>query len=290
MHDIYILGSGAMASLWASYLYPKQTLHFIQRTPSPDGLYRFTIEPQSKEIKGRSLSIQDIDTQIDYLILATKAYDAVDAMNSIKDKLAHNACVLLLQNGLGSQQAIAAGFPSIKLFACSSTEGAYKPNANTLIHAGKGINTIGPMNSVASPADLTGWLPKSHYEWRDDIDFVLWRKFMINCAINPLTVLYNCPNGDLIKHNDYTTHMHHLCEEIDLVTKVRFPHINESAFDLAHKTCELTAKNFSSMLQDNRNGNPTEISFMTGYLIEQANTYNIPCPFNEALFNTLSQA
>ncbi|MFY0642056.1 MAG: 2-dehydropantoate 2-reductase [Bermanella sp.] len=289
MHDIYILGSGAMGSLWASYLYPQHTLHFIQRKPD-NSEYLFTVEPHNKDVKGHSLSAQEIKADIEYLILATKAYDAIHAINSVKDKLSNNACVILLQNGLGSQQAISAEFPTIKLFACSSTEGAYKSNSNTLIHAGKGVNTIGPMNAQATQSDLSAWLPKGHYEWRDDMDYVLWRKFMINCAINPLTVLYNCQNGELLKQKDYFTHMQKLCEEIDLITHVLFPNTLENAFTMAQKTCELTAQNFSSMLQDRRKGNSTEIDYMTGYLLEQAKTLNIPCPYNEALYNQLNQA
>lgn len=289
MHDIYILGSGAMGSLWASYLYPQHSLHFIQRQPD-DSEYLFTVKPDNKEVKGQSLSAQEIKADIEYLILATKAYDAVPAINSVKDKLSNNACVILLQNGLGSQQAISAEFPSIKLYACSSTEGAYKSNSNTLIHAGKGLNTIGPMNARATQAALSAWLPERYYEWRGDINSVLWRKFMINCAINPLTVIYDCQNGELLKQSEYFTHMQKLCEEIDLITQALFPNTAENAFTLAQKTCELTAQNFSSMLQDRRKGNSTEINYMTGYLLEQAKALNIPCPYNEALYSQLSQA
>lgn len=289
MHDIYILGSGAMGSLWASYLYPQQSLHFIQRHPADDE-YVFTVNTHNQQVKGLSLRAQDIKKEIQYLILATKAYDAVSAINSVKDKLSNNACVIVLQNGLGSQQAIATEFPNIKLFACSSTEGAYKPSSNALIHAGKGVNTIGPLNKRATQADLNPWFPQSRYEWRDDIDFVLWRKFMINCAINPLTVLYDCQNGELLQQGNYTEHMRNLCNEIDLISQIKFPDMMENAFALAHKTCELTANNFSSMLQDTRNGNPTELNFMTGYLLEQAKELNIPCPYNEALYQQLNPA
>ncbi|MGK0444834.1 MAG: 2-dehydropantoate 2-reductase [Bermanella sp.] len=286
MHDIYILGSGAMGSLWASYFHPKQSLHFIQRQASAEG-YVFNILPSNMKIHGRSTQAQDIRSPIEYLIVATKAYDALEAISSVSQHLTSNSQVILLQNGLGSQQAISEAFPNIKLYGCSSTEGAYKKNAHTLVHAGKGTNSIGPLNHQATLTDLTSWLPDSQFEWHDDIHLIMWRKFMINCAINPLTVLYDCQNGELIKQDEYLAHMQRICIEIDAVTQ-RLHYPLASAFDLAKHVCALTSNNFSSMLQDKRNSQRTEIHFMTGYLLEQAKKLDIPCPENQKLFQTLT--
>ena len=287
MHDIYILGSGAMGSLWESYFDSSNHLHFIQRQVKHPAIYEFNVEPYNRQVKGDCLSPEEIQTSIQCLIIATKAYDALTALNGIQDRLAPDAMVILLQNGLGSQQAISKAFPTLRLFACSSTEGAYKKNAQTLVHAGKGINCIGALNPIATQASLKQWLPSEHFQWHNEIDSVLWRKFMINCAINPLTVLYNCQNGELIKQQQYLTHMQQLCDEIDVVTHAQHYQI-ENAFDLAKRVCELTANNFSSMLQDKRKGNPTELSFMTGYLLQQAKTLGIDCPHNQAVYQKLS--
>jgi 2-dehydropantoate 2-reductase len=286
MHDVYILGSGAMGSLWASYFYPQQNLHFIQRHASPNG-YEFHLLPKNISIRGQSICVDKLNTSIKYLILATKAYDALDALLSVKDHLEPDTQVILLQNGLGSQHAISDAFEHIQLYACSSTEGAYKKDAHTLVHAGKGINSIGALNDSAQQSHLATWLPKDNFEWHDDITLIMWRKFMINCAINPLTVLYDCQNGELIKHTEYLEHMHRICIEIDRVTQA-FNYSLDSAFELAKTVCQLTSNNFSSMLQDKRNGQSTEIDFMTGYLLQQAKKLAISCPHNEALYIKLT--
>ncbi len=285
MQDIYILGSGAMGCLWASYFPSQYTLHFIQRHPSEDQ-FQFQVLPYATQHTVMCHKACDLNTPIERLILATKAYDALPAMESIAHLLSADTQVILLQNGLGSQQAIAQAFPHVALFACSSTEGAYKQNASTLVHAGKGHNLIGPMNNNATQALLATWLPSNHYEWRDDINPVLWRKFMINCAINPLTVLYQCQNGVLLQETRYLSHMQRICEELDLLSAAQHFEV-EAAFNAAKNVCELTAQNYSSMLQDHKKGNRTEIDYMTGYLLQLAHEFNIPCPANTEVYQSL---
>ena len=48
-----------------------------------------------------------------------------------------------------------------------------------------------------------------------------------------------------------------------------------------------TASNRSSMLQDVEAGRPTEIDFITGWLVEQANIYGIATPINAELLETV---
>ncbi|MFT7914881.1 ketopantoate reductase C-terminal domain-containing protein, partial [Salmonella enterica] len=36
--------------------------------------------------------------------------------------------------------------------------------------------------------------------WSTEILSRLWRKLALNCAINPLTVLHDCRNGELLQH------------------------------------------------------------------------------------------
>ncbi len=49
--------------------------------------------------------------------------------------------------------------------------------------------------TVISPISLQGVLPD--VAWHNNIRAEMWRKLAVNCVINPLTALWNCPNGKL---------------------------------------------------------------------------------------------
>ncbi|MET4693165.1 ketopantoate reductase [Endozoicomonas sp. NE35] len=58
------------------------------------------------------VTADEITAPIHQLIVCTKASDALTAMNSISPVLAKHCNVLLLQNGMGSQEAVAEAFPA----------------------------------------------------------------------------------------------------------------------------------------------------------------------------------
>ena len=287
MLPIHILGTGAMACLWASYFTKQHSLNFIGRSLD-EGKYCFTLKPQDKSIKGHLFNAKNLNSTIEHLIVATKAFDAQSAVESVQHCLSPNAQILLLQNGMGSQQSIAQEFERYGVYACSSTEGAYKTDAHTLVHAGKGINNIGPMNDKADKSKLEQWLPESDYQWHDNIDAILWKKLIINGAINPLTLLYKCKNGELIKQDHMRQHMIEICSELDLLIG-KLPFKLAPAFSMAEEICQSTANNFSSMYQDGKNNRPTEINFITGYLVNKCAEFEIHCPQNLQLLEKVKQ-
>ncbi|GAA6135137.1 2-dehydropantoate 2-reductase [Oceaniserpentilla sp. 4NH20-0058] len=288
MSNVYILGSGAMGCLWASYLSQYHNVSFIKRRAIGEQ-YEFTYQPNNKLIRCMCYDAKTLSRPINRLILATKAYDALDALKPITHLLAEHTEIVLLQNGLGSQQEIVKHFPHLTIYACSSTEGAYKPDEHTLVHAGHGLNKIGALTQSANFQSLQSWIPNQFILWQDSIEAILWQKFMINCAINPLTVIYQCANGQLLKNSDYHQHLKKICVEIDIITTAKGYQLT-SAYELARKVCEVTAENFSSMLQDARNHRHTEIEYMTGYLLKESARLKLECPNNQTLYSAIQQA
>jgi 2-dehydropantoate 2-reductase len=287
MQDIHIIGTGAMACLWASYLSTHCNLHFIQRR-APRSTFKFDVLPHGQTVSGNSLTADTLTTPIQHLIVATKAFDAKAALDDIQQYLSAEAQILLLQNGMGSQQAISETYPQYAVYACSSTEGAYKSNHNTLVHAGSGTNSIGPMTNPASFARLQKWLPENRFTWHQDIEPVLWKKLIINSVINPLTVIYQCKNGELLKQTSIQNHMHKICTELDLLLKT-LPFETPPAYSLAKEICQLTANNFSSMYQDWQHNRPTEINFITGFIVQSCQKKSISCPHNKKLLEKIQQ-
>ncbi|OUR69291.1 hypothetical protein A9Q73_02540 [Bermanella sp. 47_1433_sub80_T6] len=287
MSDIHIIGTGAMACLWASYFSAHQNLHFIQRH-SKSETFRFEKKPGGTFVSGQSLTKNTIHSPIKHLIVATKAFDAQAALDSIRQHLDQDAQILLLQNGMGSQQLIGQTYNQYAVYACSSTEGAYKSDPHTLVHAGMGQNNIGPMTTLANVEKLRQWLPNEQFIWQQDIEPILWKKLIINSVINPLTVIYQCRNGELLKQVGIRQHMQLICEELDRLLE-NLPFQLDASYPLALDVCRLTANNYSSMYQDWQKNRPTEIDFISGFIVKTCQEYSVPCPQNKKLLEQIQQ-
>jgi 2-dehydropantoate 2-reductase len=135
-------------------------------------------------------------------LIACKAYDAEKAVAQVASRLAPGAELILLQNGLGSQDAVAAQVPQARCIYASSTEGAFRDGDWRVVFAGHGFTWLGDVGHPVAPIwleDLSAaGIP---HEWSTDILTRLWRKLALNCAINPLTVLHDCRNGGLQEHH-----------------------------------------------------------------------------------------
>jgi 2-dehydropantoate 2-reductase len=288
MHDIYILGNGPMGYLWASYFNNKLPVHLITRSMVKVP-FNFTKLPENLNINTQLITPLEIEHQqqtIHRLIICTKAFDAEAALSKLIHLLSESCQIILIQNGMGSQQSIAKAFPNLAIYACSSTEGVYKESDSVLVHAGKGENQIGALTKTASNRALQSWLPMQVFKWHDDINPVLWRKLIINCAINPLTVVYKCKNGQLLENAKAHTHMTKICAELDQLS-INLNLDLHPTLAIAESVCQSTANNFSSMYQDAKLNRLTEIDYITGYVIKQFASAAIACPENQALAKRL---
>ncbi len=214
----HILGAGSLGSLWAARLgragLPVRLIlrdrQRLRRYQQAGGLS--LVEDGQASLYPIAAETPDGGQPIQRLLLACKAYDAEEAASSVAHRLAGNAELLLLQNGLGSQQAVAARLPRSRCLFASSTEGAFRDGDFRVVFAGRGHTWLGDPRDTSAPA----WLAQLSqagipHSWSDDILERLWRKLALNCAINPLTVLHDCRNGGLRQHPEEIAA---LCDEL----------------------------------------------------------------------------
>ncbi|KAJ3482389.1 hypothetical protein NLI96_g7009 [Meripilus lineatus] len=134
-------------------------------------------------------------------------------------------------------------------------------------------------------------------QWKPiyEVQMAMRQKLVVNAVINPLTAILGCRNGDLFKHDEGKVLARRICDEASRIfvaqwdaekqaalesddgvaTESTFP--EELHSDVLLAQCEhvanVTSYNFSSMLMDVRLGRPTEIPYMTGYLLHLAKKY-----------------
>lgn len=284
----HVLGAGSLGGLWAARLARaglpvRLLLRDPQRLVQYHAVGGLTFE-EDGACRTLALPAEPItgSAPIRRLLLASKAYDAATAARALHDRLVPGAEVILLQNGLGSQDEVAALLPQARCIFASSTEGAFRRGDFHVVFAGAGHTWLGSVPPSPAP-DWLGELAKAGIaaSWTADILGRLWRKLALNCAINPLTVLYDCRNGGLQAH---TEEVAALCAE--LVELLVACGQADAAVDLqteVERVIAATAANYSSMHQDVAAGRRTEIAYLLGHACREAAHRQLALPRLQAL-------
>ncbi len=238
---------------------------------------------------------------IDNLLLTVKSYQVEHAILSVKDNLSLSSKIFLLQNGMGTLEKVTSLLKDIvkpeQIYPGVNTHGTYlradKNNTLDVVHAGSGKIVFGHnyllpavVNKPESVADLQQ-LPLNIH-WSSDIQQQLWLKLAVNAAINPLTALNQSLNGELVISETLKQQVKSLCYETaalfnKLELNIHRQAIENEVFEVIAKT----ANNQSSMLQDIKSAQRTEIEAITGYLLEKAKEVDIRMNNHQTLYNKI---
>ncbi|MFJ2445561.1 putative 2-dehydropantoate 2-reductase [Pseudomonas sp. NPDC087626] len=279
----HILGAGSLGTLWATRLARAGLpVRLIVRDRARLQAYQAAggltlVEQGQAQRYPVPAETLDNDAPIERLLVACKAYDAEAAVAQLAHRLTPDAELILLQNGLGSQDAVAARVPQARCIFASSTEGAFRDGDWRVVFAGHGYTWLGDSSHPVAPIwlddlDAAG-IP---HAWSVDILTRLWRKLALNCAINPLTVLHDCRNGGLQQHQcEVAT----LCSELaQLLERCGQPAAAQDLQQEVERVILATAANYSSMYQDVANQRRTEISYLLGHACEVATRHQLVLP------------
>jgi 2-dehydropantoate 2-reductase len=292
---IGILGAGSLGRLWGAML-PAGGVAFIARPGEPTGAsvdYRFrSFEGPESQVR---IPFLQPGHEPELILVTTKAGDTLDAVAGVINQFAIDTPILLFQNGLGSQQAVAKRWPERPILAASTTEGANRPESGLLVHAGTGDTWVGPMTS---PAKVTvrkavTMLATSGMNIHPETDIVqrLWQKLIINAGINPYTAILDCPNGKILNAPLYQSTIDQLCLELSQLmdAAVRTQETPGALRERIEQVARNTAGNTSSMRADVQRGRRTEIDFINGYVAKLGKELGIGTPVNQMLTERVQQ-
>lgn len=249
-----------------------RTLHFPQSQAAPITL---------------SLRADDHSQPITHLWVTVKAHDTALALRPWLPHLALNATIVCLQNGMGTLDSIDLPAGHNVIYA-SSTNGVWRDADQIHIAAENSTQMGNDSNAVPE------WFRPLQQQfnglhWNPNIDDARWQKLTVNAVINPLTALYQCRNGELLDGGEREQAMVTLADEIDQLCTRIFARQGWRADTLkrSQAIAQQTAQNTSSMLADCLAGRTTEIDFINGFLLRQAEKYGVILPFNQSCVERL---
>lgn len=262
----------------------------------------------------------DTEQKITDMVVATKTYSTLEALEPYLQYITPETNMLFLQNGMGVVPAVREKLwqprQEPNIYHILSSHGAYKERINLTRHVGLGTltiskvplrdtnrNSILPNLAVEEPAPFpevidalfrSPILGATYEESFQAFQVAQMEKLAINACINPLTALLDCLNGDLLRSSYAVSMVRKVLQECsacfakettdyDAVPEASTVLSPDRLFARVVQVCQVTAMNSSSMREDIRNLKMTEIDSINGYIVKLGVQYGVPTPLNRSL-------
>ncbi len=298
---ICIVGAGALGSLFggllaragmAVWLYNPSNVahvHAIQR----DGV---CIERDAEIITVAvpATTTPDALADADLVGIFVKAHQTGRALEQIAPKLNPRSWVLSLQNGVGMEAEILRFVSPERFLRGVTSQGATLVGPGRVRWAGVGPTVLGRWSGPPTPEiDAIIALLRSagiETDYSGEVERLLWEKLLVNCAINPLTALFERSNGAIVEDPQLREVARAVVCEALRVARAHGVGLGElEAIDRVETVARRTAQNISSMLQDVRRGRPTEIDYINGAVVREGERLGIPTPLNLLLTKLIKE-
>ncbi len=281
---INIIGSGSIGHLWAGYL-SKSPFNINIITENETHQRKILLEAPDSSFYFNANYLNYKDWQNPKLIIiCVKAISLETVCKQLATINKIHPPILLMMNGMGLSEIVTHYLPKSDVYLATITHGAiYKLNNSngysSLKHTGYGKTLIGTLTTNEFPVQqekisnaisiLNQALPIT--QWNENQNQALWMKLIINAIINPLTAIYRVRNGGIVNNIKIKQQAIKLTQELSPVIEMNLPDETwQSVWLKIERVAQKTAKNISSMYQDILNKRLTEIDYISGYIVTQA--------------------
>ncbi len=306
-HHAAICGLGAVGTLLAARILPRlaggESLCAILDAPR---LPRYRARPPT--FNGQPLDIPlatpaDAAARppVDLLFVAVKNPDLPAVPALVRPFLAENARIVPLLNGIDAAPFLALAFSKTAVFHslifCDSSmrtgrdvtqNGALEIRLGRPATGGAGVSPAEPPPDALAVArwlnthDVPATVP-------ENILAALWRKFLLNVALNQTEALFRLPHGPLRDSPEAYAFLLRLLDEALAVARAEnIPGADTLRDPVLRDVAALAPDGKSSMLQDVEAGRPTEVAAFAGAILRLARKHNLPAPASETVLARLA--
>jgi 2-dehydropantoate 2-reductase len=269
--EIVVFGAGSLGSLIGGLLAREHRVILVGRDPHIEavhesglcvtGKFDFTVSPDARTAVPRSA---------DLALVTVKAPDTESAARALENCDLDVACSL--QNGLGNEETLATRLDTVLAGTC--TYGARLDAPGTVECTGVGEITLGASDGGPSQAaEHVGRAFRAagiETTVTEEMPRQQWIKLAINAGTNPTTALAGVENGALRADPLHEIATEAARETARVAREQSIALTAETAVTGLESVIDATADNTSSMLQDFRAGNRTEIGAINGAIVERA--------------------
>ena len=296
MLNVTILGAGAMGCLYAAYLARNPEIRLQLLDHNPDKVAEIQQDGLVMEENGRLIHtpVHAVQSGIggeptDILIVFVKAHQTYSAMKNNRFLIGPDTTVVSQQNGMGNYIEINKFVPLDRIVIGTSNHNSTLRGYGKFLHAADGKTIIGAFDPANPRVEIVRAVFAGSgvdISTSPDVRRLIWRKVLVNMAVNPLTMLMEVRNGFLQADRPSWDCVSGVVREGIAVAKADGVDFDEEEIlELIRMICLVTKSGCSSMYQDRLHKRHTEIDFINGTVVKLARKYRIPVPFNTLLVN-----
>ena len=282
-----IFGAGAIGSLFGGLLSTKNDVLLVGRKEHIEAIGKRGLKIEGATEGIFYPKIEWDGSKYDFVILATKAYDTGRAVDEISKRFG-KIPIISIQNGLRNEDIIAEKIGSKNVIGGVTNHGVTFIENGRIFHAGKGETIIGEITG-----EITERIKKICKAFNEcgietrissEIKKEKWKKAIVNSAINGLTTVLKCRNGEIIK-NEHTKYLiKKICMEGIEIADAEGIEIGKEIVNKVEEVARNTSENISSMLQDVLSGKKTEVDEIIGEMVRRAKKHGINACINETIW------
>ena len=261
MTRVAIIGMGAIGHVVKRALDGRVELVEVDRTRSP---------------------LQGGERPVDVAVICTKTFGTAWAAEQAERILPPQGLAVTIQNGLGNEETIAERVGAERASAGVIYVGAALKPDGSLFATGPGRIELGrdPRLDALADALAHGGMTVTRV---DDPRLAVWKKVLVNAAMNPTTAVFRITNGELAVHPAGAALADGIAREAAWVATASGAAIAEDEGVAAWRTIAATlGANRSSMLQDVEAGRRTEVEAINGAVARAGERVGIDAPLNRA--------
>ncbi|MBU0544565.1 MAG: 2-dehydropantoate 2-reductase [Proteobacteria bacterium] len=291
---IAVVGSGAMGSLTGGllreagadvHLYSVNREHI--KNIKLNGLVIEGIGGQRTIKVNATINIEEIGIA-DLIIMFVKSYDTGAAADFARKIAGANTFVLTLQNGIGNIEVLGRFFDTDRILAGTTDAAATIVSPGRVKHTSGGNIYIGNLTGEITfrIKELVNLLQKSGFNAHptDNTIGMIWTKFIMNLAINPLGTILRVTCRGLIDNEHARVLMKNIVDEaLQVAEKKGIQLLSADMVQAAYDLAEKNADSQNSMLQDFLKGKRTEIDFISGAIVREGEQIGIDTPVNRTM-------
>lgn len=235
----------------------------------------------------RAMTAPDRDQWADLAIVMTPTYERENAARTAAQVLKPDGHAASLQNGLGNAEVLIDTLGPCRVFMGSSKSSADRPAPGEPRITKLDPLTVGELDGETRPR--TTWLAEKLTAGgmptgvTDNIEGVLWSKFITNCCINAFSAITGLRMGEVSRTPGLGPLRWEVVDECLAVVRakgIRLPDPDPAATLKVHTWRKFTRPSMQQMMEA---GRPIEIDAINGHLVREAEALGIPVPVNRTL-------